>query len=368
MNCPHCIKAVSEGDPYCLNCGYEFGEEFFLRNKTKPEPNSKFYEFANRVDGIPKGHRSVAPKFQNIFSRVFRKHSDIEAERLFIVGTALTTPKLEEVVATWPKPWLFARVFFISLIAYLGLFLGVSFFKNINFVPGLIIVGSFAVPFSTLIFFWEMNAPQNIPIYKIVYVVFIGGILSLLIALVFYDVLGRFDNNPITIGIVEELSKVVAVIFFVRHLQYRYVLNGLLLGAAIGVGFAAFETAGYALRALLSDSFHMLYFTILWRSIFSPGGHVAWAALTGAAMCIVQGDKKFRWGMLFKPKFLSIFAAVVLMHALWDSPLFGQYIFGQVILMAASWVLVFIMIRKGLKQIAEKKWQLTHYRYGPAQS
>ncbi|GAA3313703.1 hypothetical protein GCM10020331_004440 [Ectobacillus funiculus] len=83
-----------------------------------------------------------------------------------------------------------------------------------------------------------MNAPQNIAIYKIVYVVFIGGILSLLLALIFYDIL-RSNINPITIGIVEELAKVVAVIF-VRHLKYKYVLNGLLLGAAVGVGFASF--------------------------------------------------------------------------------------------------------------------------------
>ncbi len=32
--------------------------------------------------------------------RVFRQHSEMEAERLFIVGTGLTTPKIEEVVNT----------------------------------------------------------------------------------------------------------------------------------------------------------------------------------------------------------------------------------------------------------------------------
>lgn len=169
------------------------------------------------------------------------------------------------------KTLAFARVFLIALVAYLGLYLGVSLFENINFIPGLIVVGAFAVPFTTLIFFWEMNAPQNIAIYKIVYVVFIGGILSLLLALVFYDILGN-NTNVIVIGICEELAKVIAVIYFVRNLKYRYILNGLLLGAAIGAGFAAFETAGYALRALLSGSFHMLYSTILWRSIFAPGG------------------------------------------------------------------------------------------------
>jgi protease PrsW len=363
MKCPHCDYSNPRGLTFCLNCEHEFSSS----DNTRQDSNSLFYEFAQLVDGVPMSHRSVKPRFRNIFSRVFRKHSDMEAERLFIVGTSLTTPKIEEVVATWPKPWLFTRVFLIALLAYLGLFLGVSMFRNINFVPGLIVVGAFAVPFTTLIFFWEMNAPQNIAIYKIVYVVFIGGILSLLVALVFYDIL-RNNINPVTIGIVEELAKVVAVIFFVRPLKYKYVLNGLLLGAAIGAGFAAFETAGYALRSLLSDSFHMLYTTILWRSVFSPGGHVAWAALTGAAICSVQGDSKFQINMLLKPKFILIFALVVSMHALWDSPLLGIYPIGQIMLMIISWIFVFLMIRIGLKEIEDKKKRLTAARntdYGP---
>jgi RsiW-degrading membrane proteinase PrsW (M82 family) len=353
MNCPHCDYTNREGTKLCLNCGNEFSG-----NADGQDSNSLFYEFAQLVDGIPRTHRSVKPKFQNIFSRVFRNHNDVEAERLFIVGTSLTTPSIEEVVATWPKPWLFSRVFLIALIAYLGLYVGVSLFGNINFIPGLIIVGAFAVPFTTLIFFWEMNAPQNIAIYKIVYVVFIGGILSLLVALVFYDIL-KHTINPITIGIVEELSKVVAVIFFVRPLKYKYILNGLLLGAAIGAGFAAFETAGYALRALLSNSYHSLYYTLFWRSLFSPGGHVAWAALTGAAICKVQGDSKFQFDMLFKPYFLLTFILVVSLHALWDAPIMSHYPFGQVILMLISWIIVFRMIKIGLNEITEKKKRRT---------
>lgn len=356
MNCPQCSYSNPEEVKFCLNCGNRF-----INDNSQQEQNSYFYEFAHYVDMVPSTHRSVKPKMRNIFSRVFRSHSELEAERLFIVGTALTTPRIEEIKETWPKPWLFARVFLIVSIAYLGFFLGVSLFGNINFIPGLIMVGAFAVPFSTLIFFWEMNAPQNIAIYKIVYVVLIGGILSMLVALVFYDIL-RHNINPITIGIVEELSKVLTVIYFVRHKKYKYVLNGLLLGAAVGAGFAAFETAGYALRALLSGNFQTLIFTILVRSFFAPGGHIAWAALTGAAICMVKGDKKFELNMLLKPKFVRTFIFVVLMHALWDSRLIGILPLGQFILMVVSWIFVFRTIRFGLKEIEEKKWELNYYQ------
>lgn len=306
---------------------------------------------------VPKFERSIEPKFQNIFSRVFRDHSELEAERLFIVGTALTTPKITEVTETWPKPWLFARVFIFALLAFAGLYIGVDYFKNVNFIPGLIIVGSFSVPLTTLIFFWEMNAPQNISFYRIIYIVFIGGILSMLAALMFFDIL-RNNINPITIGIVEELAKAIIVISFVRYRKYKYILNGLLIGAAVGAGFAAFETAGYALRALLSGDGQSLYSTILWRGIFAPGGHVAWAALTGSAFCRVQGENPFNFRMLFKIKFLRVFALVVLIHALWDTPITGMFPIGQIFLMLCSWVVVFLLIRAGLKEIENKKTML----------
>ncbi|PLT29833.1 PrsW family intramembrane metalloprotease [Peribacillus deserti] len=352
MKCSQCDYSNPEAVKFCLKCG----EKFFKTGKQEDD-NSYFYEFAHYVDMVPRFERSVEPKFQNVFSRVFRKHSELEAERLFIVGTALTTPQLSEVKDTWPKPWLFARVFVIALIAFAGFYIGVSIFNNANFIPGLIIVGAFAVPIATLIFFWEMNAPQNIAIYRVMYIVLIGGILSMIASLVFYDIL-RNHINPFTIGIAEELAKAIIVMIFVTDKKYKYILNGLLVGAAVGAGFAAFETAGYALRALLTEHGAAFYITILWRGLFSPGGHIAWAALTGAAICKVKGDQPFTYNMLFKFKFLRIFILVVIMHALWDTPIPGMFPFGHVFLMAASWIVVFLMIRAGLKQVGERKLRI----------
>jgi protease PrsW len=349
LKCPQCVYSNPDEVKCCLNCG-----EKFFKNITQEDENSYFYEFAHYIDFVPKFERSIEPEFQNIFSRVFRNHSELEAERLFIVGTALTTPKISEVEDTWPKPWLFARVFIIALIAFAGFYIGVSFFRNVNFIPGLIIIGSFAVPFTTLIFFWEMNAPQNIAFYRIIYVVLIGGILSMLVALVFFVILKK-HTNPITIGITEELAKAITVIAFVRYRKYRYILNGLLIGAAVGAGFAAFETAGYALRALISGDGANIYNTILWRGLFAPGGHIAWAALTGAAFCRVQGDHPFKLNMLFRFNFLRVFILVVVMHALWDSPIPGMFPYGHIFLMASSWIVVFLLIRAGLKEIGERK-------------
>ena len=43
----------------------------------------------------------------------------------------------------------------------------------------------------------------------------------------------------------EEPAKLAAVILLARGIKFPWVVNGLVLGAAVGAGFAIFETAGY---------------------------------------------------------------------------------------------------------------------------
>lgn len=90
--------------------------------------------------------------------------------------------------------------------------------------------------------------------------------------------------------------------------------------------------------------------------------------MTGAAICIVQEDKKFQWNMLVKLKFLGVFLLVVFMHALWDSPILGVVPAGHTILTVVLWILVFSMIRIGLKEIADKKLELTYSKENPTPS
>ncbi|WP_182104398.1 PrsW family glutamic-type intramembrane protease, partial [Niallia taxi] len=109
---------------------------------------------------------------------------------------------------------------------------------------------------------------------------------------------------------------------------------------------------------LLSGGGEHLYYTILWRGILAPGGHVAWSALAGAAFCRVQGSENFRPSMLLRFQFLRVFALVVLMHAFWDFDAPWMFPYGQLGLMAVSWVAVFLLIRAGLKEIGRMKLQI----------
>jgi protease PrsW len=297
--------------------------------------------------------------FKELFSQVFAKHTEEEGERLFLVGTSQTTPSIENVLDSWPRPWLFARIFLFIGFLYVGLFIGFEVFDNANFFPGLIMVGSFIVPLTILIFFWEMNAPQNISIYKVVKILFIGGIMSLITAVFFYKNIGE-DTSVIIIGFVEELAKLLVIIWFLKEKKYKFIFNGILIGAAVGTGFAAFESAGYALMAVLISDFDTMYFTIFWRGVLAPGGHIVWAALLGAAINIVKvDDRPLNLPMLMDKRLLGTFAFVVTMHAVWDLPwrIFMGIPIAQLCLTVFSWLIAFGFMNLGLKEITRLKKQ-----------
>ena len=59
--------------------------------------------------------------FSELFAQVFAKHSQKEVEESFTIGTEASTPNIEDVDVSWPKPWLFIRMMAASLL-FFGLF------------------------------------------------------------------------------------------------------------------------------------------------------------------------------------------------------------------------------------------------------
>src|SRR5690625_4863411 len=147
-----------------------------------------FLQATERINRMVGEEGQIDLNLRDVFSDIFKKHSKEEAEKLFITGTELTTPKEKDISTSWPKPWLFARIFVVFAITYLLLSISAYTFDNIYAIPGLIVIGSFAVPLSLLIFFWETNAPRHIKIYEIAKMFFIGGAASLVTTLILYSV------------------------------------------------------------------------------------------------------------------------------------------------------------------------------------
>jgi len=123
-----------------------------------------------------------------LFSDVFSKHSSQEVEDYFTVGTSRTTPDISAVDPSWPHPWVFFRTFVGAVVVYLALVMTWNQYENPNLIPGLIMIGSFAVPLAMIIFFLEINARKNVSLYQVVRLVFAGGVLGLVLSLIIYSI------------------------------------------------------------------------------------------------------------------------------------------------------------------------------------
>jgi len=303
---------------------------------------------------------SVDLRLRDLFSSVFKKHSRAESDEIFIAGTVHTTPDESEIVVSWPKPWLFSRVLLALLVTFALLYVCSVQFQNPNMLPGLMFIGALAMPFSVLIFVFETNAPRNISIFEVIKMFFVGGVASLVLTLLLFEIfpVAELDYvGAVIVGFVEELGKLLAIVIFVRMLNPRYILNGMLIGAAIGAGFAVFETAGYGFRFLVISGFNIdrmieVLFLRAWSSI---GAHVVWAAITGAALVMVKGNSPFRFNNIIAPKFLRFFVIPIVLHAIWNSPFLADSLTGIyikiILLIIAAWIVIIVFLSAGLKQI-----------------
>ena len=323
------------------------------------KPSQSFFDWlTGKVNHFAGGEGAVRLPIQELFSETFRKHTQEEAEEIFACGTLKTTPRLDASSTVWPKPWLYGRILVAFAIAFLMLHVCCYSFDNLNAYPGVIMLGSFMVPVSVMVFFFELNTPRNISFYTLLKVFLVGGCASLLFTLFLFELfpVGELDYAGATmVGIIEELGKLGIVAYFLnKEKNAKYHINGLLIGAAVGAGFAAFESAGYAFRQLLAVGYDGMLDVIFLRAILAPGGHVVWAAMGGYAIMLVRkyaGPSPT--GFLSQSRFWQIFWMPIAMHAVWDMPIdFGtEYCLVQILLVVLSWVVIFVFINNSLSQL-----------------
>lgn len=368
--CPHCGNPVRETAKFCPSCGQALNNTG--QAVTTPGSNSEnnqikgFYDSATaKLSHYTGEEGAVKVNIGDLFSEVFKHHTKDEANSIFIAGTKTTTPALADVSDEWAKPWLFSRILLGFLLAFAALLYMADSFDNSNAIPGLIMVGAFAVPFSGLVFFFEANAFKDISLFEIVKAFFIGGIFSLVVTLFLYQFVSFSAANQIfgvltlkdslAIGLVEELGKVLIVSYFISQLDVHHILDGILIGAAVGAGFAAFETAGYIYNAGTND----LVAVAILRGWSAIGGHLVWAAIAGGAIMIVKRDQPFKFSQLLDTRFLVFFILAVLMHATWDwdVTVLGSDYLKLILLIVLAWIVVFVLMNAGLKEISHLKQQ-----------
>lgn len=196
---------------------------------------------------------------------------------------------------------------------------------NINLYPTVLLIGNFLIPAVFVAFLYDHQHLSKLSPDMVVKSFCLGGILGVLGASILESLLIPAPANPTRglslggafgVGLIEEGCKIVAVAFLARGMQHTSKMDGLLLGGAVGMGFAALESTGYAFTALLESHGHFgasITETVM-RGLLSPLGHGVWTSILGAVLFSQSTPRRFRltrWVLL-------TYLFVSLLHALWD--------------------------------------------------
>jgi RsiW-degrading membrane proteinase PrsW (M82 family) len=187
--------------------------------------------------------------------------------------------------------------------------------ENLNLVPSVILVGAFLGPVTFVVYVYERV--RDVPWVALLQCFVVGGLIGVTGAsLLEYRTVLDYGALPTTaIGLIEETCKLLVPLLIFVAGRFRREADGLLLGVASGMGFAAFESMGYGLTALLASGGRLdaVMHTLFVRTVLSPAGHGAWTGLVCAALWRTRTHRG-AW-----PWVPVAFAVVVALHAWWDS-------------------------------------------------
>jgi protease PrsW len=192
--------------------------------------------------------------------------------------------------------------------------------QNLHLVPAVLVLGALLIPVTFVIFVFERLSIQAAVLPALAVCFTAGGSLGVAAASVLeYQTLRDLGALPmLAVGLIEESVKLVVPLWLLLRGRFRAPADGVLFGVAAGMGFAALETMGYGLVALIQSGGRIgaAEQVVLVRGLLSPVGHAAWTGLVCAAlwrMRATTGEAR-PWVAL-----IAAFTLAVALHALWDS-------------------------------------------------
>jgi protease PrsW len=216
------------------------------------------------------------------------------------------------------------QVFSTGLILFFVSEQVLKYTGNINLIPTVILIGAFVVPITFVIFFFSAEQKLDRALHKeislpLVTISFLmGGITGVIAAgAIEYSTLTSLSISSLfVVAVIEESVKLIVPIIIFTRSRFRSKADGLVFGVASGMGFAALETMGYGLAALIrtQGDVGFLEEVLLIRGMLSPIGHAAW---TGIVCASLWGARQ-RKGKAFNIEILPFFILAIVLHALWD--------------------------------------------------
>jgi protease PrsW len=230
-----------------------------------------------------------------------------------------TTRTRTETHGWWSRrPWL--HMFLGGLGLWVATVAVTFITQNPNLVPTIILLGSFLVPV-TFVAYAFAHGDEVVTAQRILTALVYGGVLGVLGASLLE---AEFLRSPsavtyLYVGLIEEAVKLAALWLLARRLPRYTMRDGIVLGATVGFGFAAFESAGYAFNALFTNnglSLINVVETEVLRGILTPVGHGLWTAILGGALF---GAAASRGRLRLTGSLLGFYLLVAGLHTLWDA-------------------------------------------------
>jgi RsiW-degrading membrane proteinase PrsW (M82 family) len=210
------------------------------------------------------------------------------------------------------------KVLLIGVALYVAGLAALIVTGNPNLFPTVVMVGSFLVPVTYVSFFYERRQMSSVTMAPTAMAFVYGGLLGVIAASILEPLFVRkLDLATVfVVGLIEELVKVLGVLVVARHRRHDSELDGLILGAAAGMGFAALESMGYAFTAFMQSqgSLSTTVSVELLRGLLSPLGHGTWTAILVSVLFRESRARRFRINW----KVIGAYLLVVVLHGLWD--------------------------------------------------
>jgi protease PrsW len=213
-----------------------------------------------------------------------------------------------------PLQWTWLRTLIGGAAVYALVTVAAESTQNIHLLPAVLVLGALLVPVTFVVYLFErlFVPPEIVP--TLVMCFWAGGSVGIAAAgFLEYQTLRDLGTLPmLAVGVIEESVKLAVPLWLLFRGRFRDPAAGLLLGVASGMGFAALETMGYGLVALIQSHGQIgsAEDVLLIRGLLSPVGHAAWTGL----VCAALWRRPFSW-----PAVAGALAAAVALHALWDS-------------------------------------------------
>jgi RsiW-degrading membrane proteinase PrsW (M82 family) len=260
------------------------------------------------------------------------------------------------------RKYKWSKILKIGFVTYIFGLIVFILTQNPNIFPSLVILGNFLIPVTYVSFFYEKRVMSKIRMSDILMAFFYGGFLGTFAASILEPIfIYKLDfKSSMMVGVIEEFAKIIGVLLISRKNCNNRAMDGIILGASAGMGFAALESSGYAFTAFLHTGGSLsstVYITLL-RGIMSPLGHGTWTAILAGALVSECRFKKVKIGR----NVIGAYLTVVLLHGLWDgipsvmirfTPYAVTYLIADIFVGFISILILYIMWKRAKLQALE---------------